>query len=543
MINRKYHWNYRLTFLYIIVSFSAISQSFNISLRSNLDYVNAGLNDVWGYVDDLGSEYALVGLDTAFSVVDVTDPFTPIELFRIGGVHTTWRDIKTWSHYAFVTHDIPWSSNVFPSEGLLIVDLDSLQTPHFKRINFEIPLPGGGVDTLETAHNIYIDENGVAYLFGSNIGVGLGLASTLMFDVKTDPWNPVYLGMYTEFYLHDGMARGDTLWGGAIYNGSLVAIDVSNKQAPKQLGIKTTPNMFTHNCWISDDNKTLFTTDELPDSYVAAYDVSDLSNITELDRIQRLPDSAIVPHNTHVFGDFVVTSYYTGGVQIVDAEFPENMVEMGYYDTYPIDDKPTYNGNWGAYPYFPSGNLIVTDRTFGLFVLWSDYERAARISGFLEDSLTGQRIFNAEMSFKTIGDTIITELDGSFIYGLSSSINDTILIEEPGYYPAKIPVSFINGINDSMTIKLIPLNIGLEEELQAADVFVYPNPNDGNFSIYIEDNTLGDIINVYSVDGRLMFTSGIKPEMNYRSNLTSGLYILQIEKGNHLIAHRKFVVE
>ena len=32
------------------------------------------LSDVWGYVDEAGNEYALVGTFSGLSVVDVTDP-------------------------------------------------------------------------------------------------------------------------------------------------------------------------------------------------------------------------------------------------------------------------------------------------------------------------------------------------------------------------------------------------------------------------------------------------------------------------------------
>ena len=81
------------------------------------------------------------------------------------------------------------------------------------------------------------------------------------------------------------MARGDTLWGSAVYEGYFFAIDVSNPLEPvifnDSLAFHQTPNAFTHNCWISDDGNTLFTTDEKSGAYIAAYDVSDLSNIQE----------------------------------------------------------------------------------------------------------------------------------------------------------------------------------------------------------------------------------------------------------------------
>ena len=117
------------------------------------------------------------------------------------------------------------------------------------------------------------------------------------------------------------------LWGSAVYEGYFFAIDVSNPTEPvifnDSLAFHETPNAFTHNCWISDDGKTLFTTDEKSGAYITAYDVSDLSNIQEIDRIRSSPEIAtVIPHNAHVYGDFLVTSYYRDGIVIHDISNP-----------------------------------------------------------------------------------------------------------------------------------------------------------------------------------------------------------------------------
>ena len=87
-------------------SLSVFSQSSsNISLVGSLDYPGTEGNDVWGYVDSTGTEYALVGLQNGFSVVNLSDPSNPVESFFISGAQSTWRDIKVWNHYAYVTTD------------------------------------------------------------------------------------------------------------------------------------------------------------------------------------------------------------------------------------------------------------------------------------------------------------------------------------------------------------------------------------------------------------------------------------------------------
>ena len=70
-----------------------------------------------------------------------------------------------------------------------------------------------------------MDENGILYAFGSNCGVG----GAIMFDADANATNPVYLGAYNGSYYHDGVVRGDTLWGAAVYKGRFEVVDVSNK--------------------------------------------------------------------------------------------------------------------------------------------------------------------------------------------------------------------------------------------------------------------------------------------------------------------------
>ncbi len=48
---------------------------------------------------------------------------------------------------------------------------------------------------------------------------------------------------------------------------------------------------------------------------------------------------------------------------------PLNPIEVGFFDTFPANNNPSFNGAWSNYPFFPSGTVIVSDRSGGLFVL------------------------------------------------------------------------------------------------------------------------------------------------------------------------------
>ncbi|MBK7380049.1 MAG: hypothetical protein IPJ03_13740 [Ignavibacteriales bacterium] len=58
------------------VFFSVIvSAQVNVELLSHFNpYPSSGYNDIWGYVDPNGNEYALLGVGTGTSIINVTDP-------------------------------------------------------------------------------------------------------------------------------------------------------------------------------------------------------------------------------------------------------------------------------------------------------------------------------------------------------------------------------------------------------------------------------------------------------------------------------------
>ena len=122
-------------------------------------------------------------------------------------------------------------------------------------------------------------------------------------------------------------------------------LDISTKAAPITLARQETPSNFTHNIWLSDDGHTAFTTDERSNGTISAYDVTDLSDIKLLDTYRS--DLQVIPHNVTVVNDFVVASVYRDGIVILDASFPDEMVEMGRFDTSPDLSGDGFNGSWG----------------------------------------------------------------------------------------------------------------------------------------------------------------------------------------------------
>lgn len=417
-------------------------------MLGHLDYQdlrNSDLANIWGYTDEVGNEYALVGVNGSggntggLSVVDVTDPANPVEVAFIPGPTSQWREIKTWGDYAYVTTEAAY--------GLLIVDLSPLP------LSTTLPSTVFNGVGWDTSHSLFIDENGRLYIHGANRGNG----GVIIYDLTDDPMVPYEVGDYDPWYCHDSFARGDTLYAGHIYDGFFSIVDVSDPANPVILGTQSTPNNFTHNVWLDDSGDHIFTTDEVGGAFVGSYDVSDPGDIQWEDQLQSDPGSGTIPHNTYWLNDFVITSYYTYGVAVYDVTHPENMVETGNYDTSPLSGGG-FGGAWGVYPFLPSGNLVVSDIGTGLWVIAPEYIHACWLEGQVSDANTTAPINGATVTI--IGPSVV-EYSGStghYATGYNASGTYDVSFSSPGYVSQTITgVVLQNGVVTVLDVELEPL--------------------------------------------------------------------------------------
>ena len=431
-----------LSFLLACMATLSFSQ-LNMTL---LDQVNYGdnANDIWGWVDPVDStEYALVGLRNGFSIVDLSDPTDVQEVQFIPGPMSTWRDIKTWGNHAYVTNET--------SNGVLVVDLSGAPD-NITWFEWTPNLPGLG--TLSTCHNLYIDEFGYCYLSGCNLNSG----GMLIVDVFSDPGNPQLVAPAPAVYSHDVYARDNYMYASEIYAGALSIYDVSDKQNITLLASQPTPFNFTHNAWLNDAGTVVFTTDERPNAPVAAYDISDLNDIVELDQFRPIETlgAGVIPHNVHVWEDWLIISYYTDGGIIVDASRPDNLIEVGNWDTF-LGGNGGFSGAWGAYPFLPSGLVLLTDIGNGLYVCGADYVRACWLEGKVTDLVTGAPIFGAEVEIaSTQANFANTNLVGEYKTGQAIAGTFDVTFTAVGYYPKTVSANLENGVLTTLNVQLEP---------------------------------------------------------------------------------------
>ncbi|NNC94142.1 MAG: choice-of-anchor B family protein [Chitinophagales bacterium] len=423
----------------LLLTFTLLSQSNaqqNMSLLGTLPY-SSDLSDIWGYADSAGNEYALVGVFNGLSIVDISEPGNPTELFFLNGPSSSWRDIKVYNNHAYVTNE--------SSGGMRIVDLSNLPDT-VTSVNYTgtVSVP------FSSAHNVFIDENGYAYVVGANYGVG----GAIILDLNPDPKAPVLEGVYNVRYIHDCYVRGDTMWSAEISDGIFSVVDVSNKSNPIVMATQSTPSNFTHNVWIGNNGSTLYTTDEVSGAFIGAYDVSNLGNITQTDVFQSSPGQGVIPHNVFVKNNFAIISYYRDGVVIVDVSKPNKLIQSGNYDTSPFSGAG-FAGCWGVYPYLPSGNIIASDIEQGLFVLEPIYQRACFIEGNITDSITTAPLNNVLVEMSAVDISTTSDFTGQYADGTMDAGTYSATFSKTGYLSKTVSnITLSNGITTLLNVEL-----------------------------------------------------------------------------------------
>jgi len=200
----------------------------------------------------------------------------------------------------------------------------------------------------------------------------------------------------------------------------------------------------------------IFTTDELSNAPTAAYDISDLQDIQLLDEFvpAATRGRGVIPHNVHYIDGYLSISHYGNGLVIVDANRPNNLVEVGNFDTAP-NVVGGFGGAWGAYPYLPSGLTLISDSQTGLHVVRPTYKRAAYLEGQITDAATGEGIVGAIIAINGTDITALTDASGVLKTGHAESGSYEITISKRGFISQTITVDLNNG-------EIAPLNIALE---------------------------------------------------------------------------------
>lgn len=352
----------------------------NVDLASFLPLKDIGggtVNDLWGWTDPLtGKEYAIVGRSSGTSFVDLSNPEQPVYLGNLPthSVDSIWRGIKVYANHAFIVSEAD-------NHGMQVFDLTRLRGVASPPITFTEDAHYAG---FRRAHTLAINEaTGFAYAAGSKDTCSGGLH---MVDIR-NPIAPVSAGCVNQDgYTHETQCvtyRGpDTLYKGheicfSANEDTLTIVDVTNKSAPAVQLSRTTyvGVQYAHQGWLTEDHKHFLLDDELDEQKSGANSTTFIWDVADLNapsvKGKYISQSTAIDHNLYIRGNRAYQSNYRSGLRILDITniSSASLSELAFFDIYPIDDTPQFNGAWSNYPFFLSGIVIVGGIEQGLFVL------------------------------------------------------------------------------------------------------------------------------------------------------------------------------
>jgi len=365
-----------LVFLYLNTTYSQISQNMSLIANVNQHYTTTLYSACWGYRAPNGREYAILGCPGGTAFIDITDTTNVHEVGFQTWLSSSWREMKTFSHYAYIVTEASGTG-----QGLQIIDLQYLPDS----IHYVSTFTYSGY-----THTHSIQQDGpYLYLNGGNVSPGgNNVGGVTAIDLTVNPEAPVKRGSWSSEYIHDCRVRNDTMYACNIYDppGTISVINVANKD---NLTLITNwvnnPNPFPHNCALLPGRTYILTTDETqtPNGKLKVWNISDLNNVTLAATWQ--PPTALnaIVHNVEIYGNYALVAHYSAGVRLVDISNPLVPVEVAYYDTYPANNNANFNGCWGVYM-FPSGKIIASDRQTGLYV----FRTTVNVTGFNNNNST-----------------------------------------------------------------------------------------------------------------------------------------------------------
>ena len=414
-------------------------------------------NDSWGWTDpDNGNEYAIMGLKNGTAFIDISDPINPIYLGKLP-THTgesIWRDIKVYQNHAFIVSE---ASN----HGMQIFDLTRLRNVSNPP---EIFTEDAHYDGFGSSHNIAInEETGYAYSVGDNTFSG----GAHFIDIS-DPLNPTAAGGYSgDGYTHDAhivVYNGpDTDYTGReIYVGSnedkVVIVDVTDKNTPQHIASVSYSNFsYTHQGWLTEDFNYYILGDEADEIDFGFNTKTIILDLTDLDNPVHSFDyngpTLATDHNGYVKGDLFYLANNAAGLRVIDISDISNgtMEEIGYFDSHPVNDFAGYEGIWSNYPYFESGNIVISDREGFLVVkssLLSTEDNS--ISEFSIYPNPASSYIEINSLQQPISDIKIYDLSGKLLlskhYNSKTDITINISNYSKGVYILKLNSHFIQKI-------------------------------------------------------------------------------------------------
>lgn len=416
-------------------------------------------SDIGGYYGSINKkEYAILLGNDSFYFFDITEP-TQTKLVTVFNGYSTKsinRDVEVYGHYAYFVSERSGSLG-----GLQILDLQYLpdSVHEVYRSN----------DLSVQAHTVFIEAASKRlYICQNSKKTGISALDVLSLQ---NPEQPTFLaslqvpvnGLGSPQFnqVHEMFSRNDTVYL-SCYEAGLYIMDLRDLKNQKLLSvISNYPQRGTnHSSWLNEKGDKIMFTDENLGSPIKIFDIKDISNPKQVVYFNSHPNA--LPHNAYWKNNMAVVSSYEDGVYVYDLTDPNNPKKHAYYDTYTLNADGVFSGFhgcWGVWPFLPSGNIIASDISEGLFVLKLKYGVGTK------DISTNQTQINAFPNpakqlvtlklnnVKAATEAVIYNLQGQAILNQTVAEGDNPI--NTSNLKSGIYILKVNGIDFEKTMKII----------------------------------------------------------------------------------------
>lgn len=322
---------------------------------------------IYGYTSASGREYATMGVRNGTAIIEVTNPASPVIRAHIPGPSSLWHENVVLGDYCYSVTE--------GGGGIQVIDLRNIDLGVATLV---ATYTGNGLDNV---HTIQADPaTNRLFVNGSNRGF-------LVLDAS-NPTSLVEVGRWTTKYVHDMVVRNFTSGPNAGKQiaylccgvSGLYIVDITTPGAMVQKGTlnyypDAQVNFYCHSGALSPDGKYLMINDEFDENRdltgsctTIVVDVENLNSPSVVNRFESGINT--IDHNSHLRDGFLFLAAYKAGVRVYDARNLPGLSEVGFFDTYPNSTNAnSYDGDWGVYAGFGSGNIVLSDINSGLFVL------------------------------------------------------------------------------------------------------------------------------------------------------------------------------
>ena len=349
---------------------SCMRRSDNVTLVSNWTDPSLPMNVFGGAYNDVeglevgGIEYAVIASTLGTHVIDISSEngeATEVAFLpgAAGGSFVTHRDYHIDGSLLFAVCDQGASS-------LQIFDLSELPAT--------ITTVYDSDEFCITAHNVFVDnDSDLLYLCSTS---STGNSSPVKVLDVSNPNTPLEFTDLSPWInnCHDIYVENDTAW---INSGGAGLFVMHIDETPTVIGnLDDYPFQGgNHSGWWIPEDHIYVLADETHGSPLKVIDTSDVSDLQVVSLLSSEVDPESIPHNMMMRDGLVFVSYYHDGLQVFDVSTPENPKKIAWFDTFIENSHAGYAGAWGVHSNLPSGRILISDITNGLFVLEIEVEQ------------------------------------------------------------------------------------------------------------------------------------------------------------------------